>query len=57
MTTPEKFRIFVFSKTVGYRHDSIPAGIEGLKRLGAASTTNSSSSFSFTVEEIGRAHV
>jgi type 1 glutamine amidotransferase len=35
----EKFRVFVFSKTVAYRHDSIPAGIEGLKRLGAS--TNS----------------
>ncbi|KAF2970759.1 hypothetical protein GQX73_g2794 [Xylaria multiplex] len=37
------FSVFVFSKTVGYRHDSIPEGVEGLKRLGAS--TNS-----FTVE-------
>ncbi|KAI1331998.1 carboxylesterase-like protein [Xylariaceae sp. FL0255] len=28
------FRLFVFSKTAGYRHDSIPAGIEGFKQLG-----------------------
>ncbi|TGJ87159.1 hypothetical protein E0Z10_g1612 [Xylaria hypoxylon] len=43
MTGQENFSVFVFSKTVAYRHDSIPAGIEGLKQLGAS--TNS-----FTVE-------
>ncbi|KAI8624739.1 carboxylesterase-like protein [Xylariaceae sp. FL1651] len=39
MGDPEKFRIFVFSKTAAYRHDSIPAGIEGLARLGASTGT------------------
>ncbi|KAI0872480.1 carboxylesterase-like protein [Hypoxylon argillaceum] len=43
MSSQERFRVLVFSKTVDYRHDSIPAGIEGLKKLGAS--TNS-----FTVE-------
>ncbi|KAI2463394.1 glycosyl hydrolase [Annulohypoxylon bovei var. microspora] len=28
-----KFAVFVFSKTAGYRHESIPAGIEGIKQL------------------------
>lgn len=28
-------RLLVFSKTAGFRHDSIPAGIEAIKRLGA----------------------
>jgi type 1 glutamine amidotransferase len=27
-------RILVFSKTAGYRHDSIPAGVEAFERLG-----------------------
>ncbi|KAI1824134.1 Crp/FNR family transcriptional regulator [Xylaria intraflava] len=36
MNNQQKFRVFVFSKTAGFRHDSIPAGIEGLKRLGAS---------------------
>ncbi|KAJ8119860.1 hypothetical protein ONZ43_g3279 [Nemania bipapillata] len=43
MNDQRKFRVFVFSKTAGYRHDSIPAGIEGLKKLGISSN-------SFTVE-------
>ncbi|KAI1811901.1 carboxylesterase-like protein [Poronia punctata] len=43
MENTERFRIFVFSKTSAYRHDSIPAGIEGLKKLGASTNT-------FTVE-------
>ncbi|KAI1821703.1 hypothetical protein F4861DRAFT_551575 [Xylaria intraflava] len=29
MNNHEKFRVFVFSKTAGFRHDSIPAGIDG----------------------------
>ncbi|OKK04316.1 glycosyl hydrolase [Streptomyces sp. CB03234] len=29
-------RVLVFSKTAGFRHDSIPAGIAALKELGAA---------------------
>ncbi|KAI1194532.1 carboxylesterase-like protein [Nemania serpens] len=43
MGNQEKFRVFVFSKTADFRHDSIPAGVKGLKQLGAS--TNS-----FTVE-------
>ncbi|MFG3496867.1 ThuA domain-containing protein [Streptomyces sp. NPDC047928] len=30
-------RVLVFSKTAGYRHDSIPAGIAALRELGASS--------------------
>nr|WP_312881202.1 ThuA domain-containing protein [Actinomadura alba] len=30
------FRILVFSKTAGFRHDAIPAGITALRELGAA---------------------
>ncbi|KAI1174418.1 carboxylesterase-like protein [Nemania sp. FL0916] len=37
MDNQQKFRVFVFSKTAAYRHDSIPAGIEGLKDLGVSS--------------------
>ncbi|KAH9884236.1 carboxylesterase-like protein [Xylariomycetidae sp. FL2044] len=37
------FRVLVFSKTAGYRHTSIPAGISGLK--GLAASTNA-----FTVD-------
>ncbi|KAI0396860.1 carboxylesterase-like protein [Xylariaceae sp. FL0594] len=36
-TDKTKFRVFVFSKTAGYRHASIPAGIRGLEQLGASS--------------------
>ena len=28
-------RLLVYSRTAGYRHDSIPAGIESLRQLGA----------------------
>jgi cytochrome c len=30
------FNVLVFSKTAGFRHDSIPAGIQLIKDLGAA---------------------
>ncbi|MGH3005210.1 MAG: ThuA domain-containing protein [Gaiellaceae bacterium] len=33
--TPE-FKVLVFSKTAGFRHDSIPAGIAAVQELGAA---------------------
>ncbi|KAI1437430.1 carboxylesterase-like protein [Xylaria sp. CBS 124048] len=36
MTSPDQFRVLVFSKTVSYRHDSIPAGIASLQRLGVS---------------------
>jgi type 1 glutamine amidotransferase len=29
-----RFRVLVFSKTAGFRHDSIPAGIEAIRQLG-----------------------
>ena len=29
------FRVLVFSKTTGFRHDSIPAGIAAIQQLGA----------------------
>ena len=32
---PPAFRVLVFSKTVGWRHDSIPASIAAVQRLGA----------------------
>src|SRR5580765_7518708 len=31
----DHFAVLVFSKTAGFRHDSIPAGIAALKSLGA----------------------
>lgn len=31
---PETARVLVFTKTAGFRHDSIPAGIEAIRRLG-----------------------
>jgi len=33
---PQRFRVLVFSRTVGFRHDSIPAGITTIRLLGAA---------------------
>ncbi|MEY2426808.1 MAG: cytochrome c, partial [Actinomycetota bacterium] len=32
--TTKRFRVLVFSKTTGFRHDSIPAGIAAIKKLG-----------------------
>ena len=32
----EPFSVLVFSKTAGFRHDSIPAGIAAIQQLGAA---------------------
>ncbi|ONI89868.1 hypothetical protein ALI144C_04040 [Actinosynnema sp. ALI-1.44] len=32
------YRIMVFSKTAGFRHDAIPAGIQALRDLGSANT-------------------
>ncbi|CAJ2510495.1 Uu.00g133040.m01.CDS01 [Anthostomella pinea] len=36
METRSRFRVLVLSKTAGYRHESIPAGIEGIKKVGAS---------------------
>jgi type 1 glutamine amidotransferase len=32
----EAYRVLVFSKTAGFRHESIPAGIQAIRELGAA---------------------
>ena len=32
--TPERFRALVFTKTTGFRHDSIPQGVAAIRRLG-----------------------
>jgi type 1 glutamine amidotransferase len=32
----DPYRVLVFSKTAGFRHDSIPAGIQALRELGTA---------------------
>ena len=44
------FRVLVFSKTAGFRHDSIPAGVEAIKKLGeqngfAVDTTEDAAEF------------
>jgi cytochrome c len=36
VAAPPKFDVLVFSKTAGFRHDSIPTGIETIRRLGDA---------------------
>lgn len=33
-TAPDRVRVLVFTKTNGYRHDSIPAGVSAIQRLG-----------------------
>src|SRR5262245_23826528 len=35
-TAHGSFNILVFSRTTGFRHDSIPAGIQAIRDLGAA---------------------
>ena len=47
------FRVLVFSKTLGFRHDSIPAGINAIRELGAKNNfavdaTEDSSTFTAT---------
>ena len=32
---PDEFKVLLFSKTAGFRHDSIPAGIAAIEKLGA----------------------
>ncbi|KAI1445096.1 glycosyl hydrolase [Annulohypoxylon stygium] len=53
-----KFAVFVFSKTAGYRHASIPAGIESVKQLGTASDAftvdSSEDSSSINTENLSR---
>ncbi|KAI1377083.1 glycosyl hydrolase [Hypoxylon crocopeplum] len=58
MMVNNKFSVFVFSKTAGYRHESIPVGIESIRQLGASSdafTVDSSEDASLiTVKNISR---
>lgn len=35
-TTPASFKVLVFSRTVGFRHASIPVGIQAIQSLGTA---------------------
>lgn len=46
----EPFHVLVFSKTAGYRHESIPAAVSSWKRLAQASRHPNSTSPAFTVE-------
>lgn len=39
MASAEPFKVLVFSRTVAYRHDSIPASIKALEDLAASSST------------------
>jgi type 1 glutamine amidotransferase len=50
-------RVLVFSKTAGFRHDSIPAGIAAIRQLGGAhgfSVTATESASTFTRKRLGR---
>ncbi|XVV01232.1 ThuA domain-containing protein [Actinosynnema sp. CA-248983] len=51
------YDVLVFSKTTGYRHDSIPAGIEAVRALGAANgftVTATEDSAHFTADTLAR---
>jgi len=51
------FSILVFSKTAGFRHDSIPAGVEAIRRLGTArgfSVDASEDAGVFTDDSLGK---
>jgi cytochrome c len=50
-----KFDVLVFSKTAGFRHDSIPAGIDRIRQLGAAnrfSVTATEDATAFTTNNL-----
>lgn len=54
------FRLLVYSRTTGYRHDSIPAGIAALRALGAAhdfEVDATEDPAAFTVENLARYRV
>ncbi|RMI45604.1 ThuA domain-containing protein [Streptomyces triticirhizae] len=56
----ETFNALVFSKTEGFRHDSIPAGIEAIETLGAENgfdVTATEDAAVFTDEELARYEV
>ncbi len=51
------FAVLVFSRTTGYRHSSIPAGIEALRQLGHAhrfAVTATEDTSAFTWEDLAR---
>jgi type 1 glutamine amidotransferase len=51
------FSILVFSKTAGFRHDSIPAGVTAVRQLGAArgfSVDATEDAAAFTDESLGK---
>ncbi|MFB9237645.1 ThuA domain-containing protein [Plantactinospora siamensis] len=51
------YDVLVFSKTAGFRHDSIPAGIQAIRDLGAAnnfSVTATEDAAAFTTGNLGR---
>ena len=50
-------QVLVFSKTAGFRHDSIPAGVAAIRELGRAndfSVTATESAKDFTTKRLGR---
>jgi type 1 glutamine amidotransferase len=54
---PPAYEILVFSKTTGYRHESIPAGVRAFRELGAANgfaVTATEDGAAFTPENLGR---
>ena len=55
--TPERFRALVFTKTTGFRHDSIPQGVAAIRRLGrshAFDVDTTSDAGRFTDRNLGR---
>jgi type 1 glutamine amidotransferase/N-acetylneuraminic acid mutarotase len=58
---PEPFRVLVFHKTNGFRHNSIEAGIRMIERLGAENgrwtTDNTNVGAAFNLQNLARYHV
>ena len=55
--TPARFRVLVFSKTTGFRHDSIPVAVAAIRRLGRAhrfSVEQTEDERRFTDRDLGR---
>ncbi|WP_229688566.1 ThuA domain-containing protein [Micromonospora yangpuensis] len=53
----DPYAVLVFSKTAGFRHDSIPAGISAIQRLGAANNftvTSTEDAAAFTDANLAR---
>ncbi len=54
---PAQFRVLVFSRTAGFRHDSIPAGVRAVRELGAAhryAVDATEDPTAFTARNLGR---